>query len=111
MVLIAAALLHLSAYQEDLGAVSASNLIAVLKGGAFSLFRERMGLYRDRDHHADQHLQGAIIQGDRLFCGFALLVTMAVTLAFMGWFFATNMVPASALWSLCGGLLFQNTVG
>ena len=44
-----------------------------------------------------------------LFCGFALLVTMAVILVFMGWFFATDMVLASALLSLCGGLLFQNT--
>ena len=46
-----------------------------------------------------------------LFCGFALLVTMALMLAFMGWFVGTGLVLASALLSLCGGLLFQNTAG
>ena len=40
VVLIAAALLHLSAYRKDLGAVSASNLSAVLKGGC-ALFISR----------------------------------------------------------------------
>jgi hypothetical protein len=38
VVLIAAALLHLSAYPKDLGAVSASNLGARLKGGVRALF-------------------------------------------------------------------------
>ena len=42
-----------------------------------------------------------------LFCGLALLVNMAVMLAFMGWFIGTDMVLASALMILCGGLLFQ----
>jgi small basic protein len=46
-----------------------------------------------------------------LFCGFALLVNMAVMLAFMGRFIGTDMVLASALMTLCGGLLFQNTAG
>ena len=46
-----------------------------------------------------------------LFCGFALLANMAVMLAFMGWFVGTDMVLASALTILCGGLLFQNTAG
>jgi hypothetical protein len=32
-------------------------------------------------------------------------------LAFMGWFVGTDMVLASALMTLCGGLLFQNTAG
>ena len=46
-----------------------------------------------------------------LFCGFALLVNMAVMLAFMGWFVGTDMVLASGLMSFYGGLLFQNTAG
>jgi hypothetical protein len=46
-----------------------------------------------------------------LFCGFALLVNMAVMLAFMGWFVGTDMALASAPMSFCGGLLFQNTAG
>jgi hypothetical protein len=46
-----------------------------------------------------------------LFCGFALLVNMVLILAFMGWFVGTDMVLASALMILCGGLLFQNTTG
>jgi hypothetical protein len=42
-----------------------------------------------------------------LFCGFSLLVTMAVMMAFMGWFVGTGLVVASALMILCGGLLFR----
>jgi hypothetical protein len=37
-VLISTALLHLSAYPRDLSAVSASNLIPVLKGGVRALY-------------------------------------------------------------------------
>src|SRR5258708_7593983 len=42
-----------------------------------------------------------------LFGGLTLLVNMALTLAFMGWFFGTDMVLALAVVILCGGLLFQ----
>jgi small basic protein len=34
---------------------------------------------------------------------------MAVTLAFMGWFWGTDLYLATALMILCGGLLFPNT--
>jgi small basic protein len=46
-----------------------------------------------------------------LFCGFALLVTLAVILGFMGWFWGCGVVLSSALMILCGGLLYQNTAG
>jgi hypothetical protein len=65
VVLIVAALLHLSAYPRDLGAVNASNLGARLKGSVCALFfLGRMGVDSYRDHHAHQRLQCHIIQGD-----------------------------------------------
>jgi small basic protein len=36
---------------------------------------------------------------------------MAVTLAFMGWFWGIDLYLATALMTICGGLLFQNTAG
>jgi hypothetical protein len=46
-----------------------------------------------------------------LFCGFALLVTLAVILGCMGWFWGCAVVLSSALMILCGGLLIQHTAG
>jgi hypothetical protein len=114
IVLIAAALLHLSDYPKDLPDVSASNLIAPLKGGVHSLYFE---------YGWDLIVIAIIIMISAftvtksgkvivLFRGFALLVNVAVMLAFMGWFFeGPDMVVASAVMILCGGLLFQNTRG
>lgn len=42
-----------------------------------------------------------------LFCGFALLVTATVALAFLGWFVGTDMIVASAVLSCGAGLLFE----
>jgi hypothetical protein len=113
MVLIAAALLHLSDYPKDLSAVSASNLGAPLQGGVRSLYFLVgwdwivIAIIMLISAFTVTKLRKVIV----LFCGFALLVNVAVILAFMGWFFGTDMVLASALMILCGGLLFQNTTG
>jgi hypothetical protein len=113
MVLIVAALLHLSDYPKDLPAVRASNLGAPLQGAVRALY---FLVGWDWIVIAIVTLISAFTLtklGKRivLFCGFALLVNMAVTLAFMGWFKGTDMLLASALMTLCGGLLFQNTAG
>jgi hypothetical protein len=113
MVLIAAALLHLSDYRKDLFAVSASNLGAPLQGGVRALYFLVgwdwivIAIIMPISAFTVTKLGKVIV----LFCGFALLVNMAVMLAFMGWFVGTDMVLASALMILCGGLLFQNTAG
>jgi hypothetical protein len=113
MVLIAVALLHLSDYPKDLSAVSASNLGAPLKGGVRSLYFLVgwnwivIAIIMLISAFTVTKLGKVIV----LFCGFALLVNMAVMLAFMGWFVGTDMVLASALMSFCGGLLFRNTAG
>ena len=113
MVLIAAALLHLSDYPKDLSAVSASNLGAPLQRAVRALY---FLVGWDWIVIAIIMListftvtkSGKVIV---LFCGFAILVNMAVMLAFMGWFVGTGMVLASAAMTLCGGLLSQNTAG
>lgn len=113
MVLIATALLHLSAYRKDLSAVSASNLSAPLQGGVRSLYFENgwdyivIAIIMLIGTFTVTKLRKIIV----LFCGLALLVNMAVMLGFMGWFLGTDMALASALMILCGGLLFQDTAG
>jgi hypothetical protein len=113
MVLIAAALLHLSDYPRDLTAVSASNLGAPLQRAVRALYFLVgwdwivIAIIMLISAFTVTKLEKVIV----LFCGFALLVNMAVMLAFMGWFVGTGMVLASALMILCGGLLFQNTAG
>jgi hypothetical protein len=114
VVLIAAALLHLSAYPKDLSAVSASNLIPVLKGGVRALyFSDGLEciviaiIMLISAFSAATKLRKAIV----LFGGFAVLAYMAVTLAFMGWFWGIDLYLATALMTICGGLLFQNTAG
>jgi hypothetical protein len=112
VVLIAAALLHLSAYRRDLAAVSASNLIPVLKGGVRAIyFSDGLEciviaiIMLISAFSAATKLRKVIV----LFGGFAVLAYMAVTLAFMGWFWGTDLYLATALMILCGGLLFPNT--
>jgi hypothetical protein len=114
MVLIAAALLHLSAYPKDLAGLSASNLGAPLQGGVRALFVLvgcdwiviaiiiLISAFTVTKLVTD--LRKVIV----LFCGFALLINMAVMLAFMGWFYGTDMVLASAVMILCGGLLLPS---
>jgi hypothetical protein len=88
MVLIAAALLHLSDYPKDLSAVSASNLGAPLQGGVRSLYFLVgwdwivIAIIMLISAFTLTKLREVIA----LFCGFALLVNMTVMLAFMGWF-------------------------
>jgi hypothetical protein len=113
VVLIAAVLLHLSDYPKDLSAVSASNLGARLQGEVRALYFLVgwdwivIAIIMLVSAFTVTKLGKVIV----LFCGFTLLVNMAVMLAFMGWFVGTDMVLASALMILCGGLLFQNTAG
>jgi hypothetical protein len=113
MVLIAAALLHLSDYPKDLSAVSASNLGAPLQGAVRALYFLVgwdwivIAIIMLISAFTVTKLGKVIV----LFCGFAILVNMTVMLAFMGWFVGTGMVLASALMTLCGGLLSQNTAG
>ena len=113
MVLIAAALLHLSAYPKDMRVVTASNLRAPMQSEVHSLF---LLVGWDWLVIAIIMLISAVTVIDRrklivLFCGFALLVTLAVMLAFMGWFRGCAVVLSAALMILCGGLLFRNTAG
>jgi hypothetical protein len=113
MVLIAAALLHLSDYPKDLSAVGASNLGAPLQRAVRALYFLVgwdwivIAIIVLISAFTVTKLGKVIV----LFCGFALLINMAVMLAFMGWFVGTDMVLASALMILWGGLLFQNTAG
>jgi hypothetical protein len=113
MVLIAVALLHLSDYPKDLSAVSASNLGAPLQGAVRALYFLVgcdwivIAIIMLISAFAVTKLGKVIV----LLCGFALLVNMAVMLAFMGCFVGTDRVLPSALMILCGGLLFQNTAG
>jgi small basic protein len=113
MVLIAATLLHLSDYAKDMRAVSASNLSAPLQSEVRSLFLLVgwdwlvVAIIMLISAFTVKELRKPIV----LFCGFALLVTLAVILGFMGWFWGCGVVLSSALMILCGGLLFQNTAG
>ena len=109
MVLIAAALLHLSYYPKDMRAVSSSDLSAPMQSEVRSLF---LLVGWDWLVIAIIMLIGAVtVTGLRklivLFCGFALLVTLAVMLEFMGWFWGCGVVLSSALMILCGGLLYS----
>src|SRR5258708_20937089 len=113
IVLIAAALLHLSDYPKDMRAVSASNLSAPMQSEVRSLFFLVgwdwlvIAIIMLISAVTVTELRKLIVW----FCGFALLVTLAVMLAFMGWFWGCGVVLSSALMILCGGLLFQNTSG
>lgn len=106
-VLIAAALLHLSDYPKDLSAVSASNLRAPLKEAVRTLYFLVgwdwivIAIMVLISAFTATRSRIAIV----LSCGLALLINMAVMLAFMGWFIGTDMILASALMILCGGLL------
>lgn len=109
MVLIAAALLHLSAYPKDMRAVTESNLRAPMQREVHSLF---FLVGWDWLVLAIIMLISAVTVTEPrklivLFCGFALLATLAVMLAFMGWFWGCGVVLSSALMILCGGLLLQ----
>jgi hypothetical protein len=100
----------LSDYPKDLSAVSASNLGAPLQRAVHALY---FLVGWDWIVIAIIMLISAftVTKSGKvivLFCGFAILVNMAVMLAFMGWFIGTGMVLASALMTLCGGLLSQN---
>jgi hypothetical protein len=111
MVLIASALLHLSDYPKDSSAVSASSLGAPLQRAWRSLY---FLVGWDWIVIAIIMLIGSstVTRSGKvivLFCGFAILVNMAVMLAFIGWFVGIGMVLASSVMSLCGGLLSQNT--
>jgi hypothetical protein len=111
LVLIAAALLHLSDYPKDLRAVSVSNLGAPMQREVRCLFLlvgwnwAVIALTMMISAFTATEVWKVIV----LFCGSALLVTLAVMLALMGWFRGIAIILASALMILCGGLLFQDT--
>ena len=110
-VLIAAALLHLSDYRKDLHLVGASNLGAPMKREVRCLF---LLVGWDWVVIAITMMIGALTVTEVpkaivVFCGSALLVTLAVMLAVMGWFWGIAVILASALMLLSGGLLFQGT--
>jgi len=113
LLLVAAALLHLSDYAKDMRAVSASNLSAPMQSEVRSLFLLVgwdwlvIAIIMLMSAVAVKELRKPIV----LFCGFALLVTLAVILGFMGLFWGCEVVLSSALMILCGGLLIQYTAG
>jgi hypothetical protein len=114
LVLIVGALLHcIAAYPKVSTAVSTSNLGAPLQRALRTVFLLVgwdwivIAIIMLISAFTITKLRKVIV----LVCGFALLVTASVMLAFLGWFVGTDMVLASALMSLCGGLLFQNTTG
>ena len=113
MVLIAAAFLHLSDYLKDMRAVSASNLSAPMQSEVRTIFLLVgwnwfvMAIVMLVSAFTVKEL-GRLIVG---ISGFALLVTLAVTLGLMGWFGGCGVILSSALLVICGGMLFQKTTG
>jgi hypothetical protein len=113
LVFIAAAFIHLSDYTKDMSVVSASNL-------SVSMQNEVRSLFLLVGWHwlvvAITMLIGAFIMKELpklivLCCGLALLVTLAVILGYMGWFWGCAVILSSALLVFCGGLLYQNPAG
>lgn len=114
LVLIAGALIHwIAAYPRISVAVHASNLDALLQSALRTVFLLVgwdwivIAIIMLISAFTGSKLRKVIV----LFCGFALLVTMAVMLRFLGWFVGTDIILASALMSLCGGLLFEEAAG
>ncbi len=114
LVLIAGALLHcIAAYPKVSTAVSTSNLAAPLQKALRTVFLLVgwdwivIAIIMLISAFSVTRLGKVIV----LSCGFALLATAALMLAFLGWFVGTDMILASALMSLCGGLLFQDSSG
>ena len=98
MVLIAAALLHcIAAYPKVSPAVTASNLGAPLQRALRAVFLLVgwdwivIAIIMMISAFTVTKLRKVIV----LFCGFALLVTAAVMLTFLGWFVGSDMVLAS----------------
>jgi hypothetical protein len=112
MILIAAALLHLSDYTKDMRAASASNLSASMQGEMRSLFLLVgwnwlvLAIITLMSAVAVKEVRKSIV----LFCGLAVLATVAVVLRSMGWFWGCGVLLSSALFILGGGLLCDNTV-
>jgi hypothetical protein len=114
VVLIAAALLHCGgAYPAVSAKVNASNLDAPLQKALRTVFLLVgwdwivIAIIMLVSAFTVTTLRKVMV----LVCGFSLLVTAAVMLGFLGWFVGTDMILASGLISVCGGLLFQRTSG
>jgi hypothetical protein len=114
LVLIAAALPHcIAAYPKVSAAVTASNLDGTLQRALRTVFLLVgwdwivIAIIMLVSAFTVTKLRKMIV----LLCGFALLVTTAVMLAFLGWFVGSDMMLASDLMSFCGGLLFHNSEG
>lgn len=111
LVLIACALVHcIAAYPGFATAVSGSTLVAPLQAGSRAVFLMVgwdwivIAIIMFIHAFTVTRLRKMIV----LLCGFALLVSAAVALGFLGWFVGSDMILGSALLSLCGGLLIQN---
>lgn len=114
LILLAGALIHcVGAYPKLSPIVSASNLDVPVQKALRTVFLlvgwdwVVIAVILLISAFTETKLQKRIV----LFCGFALLVTAMLMLGFLGWFVGTDMILASALMSLCGGLLFQNSAG
>lgn len=110
----AAALIHyVAAYPKFSSTVSASNLAAPLQQVSRTVFLLVgwdwivLAIIMLVNAFTVTRLQKPMV----LFCGFALLATAVVMLRFLGWFVGADMILASALMSICGGLLFQAAAG
>jgi hypothetical protein len=108
IVLLAGAALHLAAaYPRVSAAVKSSNLNAGLQSALRSVFLIVgwhwivIGFIVLIGAFLETKLRKPIV----LFCGFALLLDAGVMARFLGWFVGTDMILASALLILFGGLL------
>ena len=109
--LLGGAALHLAAaYPRVSIAVKASNLNATLQSALRSVFLLVgwhwivIGIMALIAAFSTTRLRKPIV----LLCGFALLFDAGVMERFLGWFVGTDMVLASAVLILIGGLLFPS---
>jgi hypothetical protein len=114
LVLIAGALLHcVAAYPKVSIAVRASNLGFFLQAALRTVFLLVgwdwivIAIIMVISAFTATKLRKVMV----LFCGFALLMSAAVMLTFLGWFVGTDIILASAVMSVCGGLLFTSKPG
>jgi hypothetical protein len=109
--LFATAVFHLKDYPKDTPALSGSNLSAPLQAGFRAIYVLVgwnwivVAVIALLAAFTEAKLRKVLV----LFCGVAVLVETALTLAFMGVFLGTELMGAAALSIISGGLLFRNT--
>jgi hypothetical protein len=111
VVLFASAALHsLAAYPELSTALRASNLAARLQGPLRAVFLLAgwdwivIAIAALLAAFTETKLRKILV----LFCGVAVLVETALTLAFIGVFLGNEMIGSAAVLLIIGGLLVQN---